>query len=59
MYFIPLPVFEASPNITVGYCIRKSMISSALGNVIGGGRFVGDMYWYYGLIFSFLSIVFS
>jgi len=46
MYFIPLAIFEGSPDITVGYYIWKSMIPSALGNIIGGGLFVGGMYWY-------------
>lgn len=32
--------------MTVGYYIWKSMIPAALGNIVGGGLFVGVMYWY-------------
>jgi hypothetical protein len=46
MYFIPMAIFEGSPNISVGYYIWKSMIPSALGNIVGGGLFVGVVYWY-------------
>lgn len=30
----------------VGYYIWKSMIPTALGNIVGGGLFVGTAYWY-------------
>lgn len=46
MFFIPLAIFEGSTNITVGYYIWKSMIPAALGNIVGGGLFVGVLYWY-------------
>jgi formate/nitrite transporter FocA (FNT family) len=46
MYFIPMAIFVGSPNISVGYYIWKSMIPSALGNIVGGGLFVGGVYWY-------------
>ncbi|KAK4990145.1 hypothetical protein LTR50_002775 [Elasticomyces elasticus] len=45
MFFIPLGIWCGAP-ITVGYYIWKSMIPSVLGNMIGGGVFVGAMYWY-------------
>lgn len=32
--------------ITVGYYIWKSMIPALIGNIIGGGLFVGVVYWY-------------
>lgn len=47
MYFIPLGIFLGAPKpLTVGYYIWKSMIPSLLGNIIGGGVFVGLVYWY-------------
>lgn len=46
MYFVPMAIFEGSPDISVGYYIWKSMIPSAIGNIIGGGLFVGGVYWY-------------
>lgn len=46
MYFIPLAIFYGHPGIGVGLYIWKSMIPTALGNLIGGGLFVGGIYWY-------------
>ena len=46
MYFIPVAIFYGHPDIGVGLYIWKSMIPTTLGNVIGGGVFVGGMYWY-------------
>ena len=46
MYFVPMAIFEGSPDISVGYYIWKSMIPSAIGNIVGGGLFVGGVYWY-------------
>jgi hypothetical protein len=47
MYFIPLAIFLGAPEpLTVRYYIWKSMIPSFLGNAVGGGLFVGVVYWY-------------
>jgi hypothetical protein len=47
MYFIPLGIFLGAPKpLTTGYYIWKSMIPSLLGNIVGGGLFVGAIYWY-------------
>ena len=46
MYFIPVAIFYGHPDIGVGLYIWKSMIPAALGNVVGGGLFVGGIYWY-------------
>ncbi|KAF6232802.1 hypothetical protein HO173_009016 [Letharia columbiana] len=46
MYFIPVAIFYGHPDIGVGLYIWKSMIPTTLGNVVGGGLFVGGMYWY-------------
>jgi formate/nitrite transporter FocA (FNT family) len=45
MFYIPLGIFEGAP-ISVGLYIYKSMIPAALGNIIGGGLFVGTLFWY-------------
>ena len=46
MYFIPIAIWNGHPTISVGYYIWKSMIPTTLGNLVGGGVFVGAMYWY-------------
>jgi hypothetical protein len=47
MYFIPLALFLGAPEpLTVSFYIWKSMIPSLLGNIVGGGFFVGAVYWY-------------
>jgi formate/nitrite transporter FocA (FNT family) len=46
MFYIPLGIFLGAPKVTVGMYIWKSMLPSALGNVLGGGLFVGTLYWY-------------
>ncbi|KAK5116677.1 hypothetical protein LTR62_007351 [Meristemomyces frigidus] len=46
MFFIPAAIFLGSAKITVGYYIWKSMIPALLGNIVGGGLFVGVAYWY-------------
>ncbi|KAK6396772.1 hypothetical protein LTR65_008670 [Meristemomyces frigidus] len=44
-FFLPLGIFNGAP-IGVGYYIWKSMIPALIGNIIGGGVFVGTVYWY-------------
>lgn len=39
-------IFQHTPGLTIGYYIWKSMIPSLIGNILGGGIFVGVMYWY-------------
>jgi hypothetical protein len=46
MFYIPIAIFLGAPEISVGYYIWKSMIPALLGNIIGGGVFVGAVYWY-------------
>jgi len=41
MFFIPTGIFQHTPGLTVGYYIWKSMIPSLIGNIVGGGVFVG------------------
>lgn len=45
MFFIPIGIWNGAP-FGVGYYIWKSLIPTALGNMIGGGLFVGAIYWY-------------
>jgi formate/nitrite transporter FocA (FNT family) len=44
MFLIPIGIFNGAP-FGVGYYIWKSMIPAFLGNTIGGGFFVGVVYW--------------
>lgn len=46
MYVIPVAIFYGHPDIGIGLYIWKSMIPTTLGNLIGGGLFVGGIYWY-------------
>jgi formate/nitrite transporter FocA (FNT family) len=46
MFYIPLGIFEGTPGLSVGHYIAYSMIPSLLGNIVGGGLFVGVVYWY-------------
>lgn len=46
MFFVPMAIFEGAPQLSVGYYIWKSMMPSLLGNIVGGGLFVGATYWY-------------
>ncbi|KAJ5247641.1 hypothetical protein N7468_002624 [Penicillium chermesinum] len=46
MTFIPLGIWVSTPGISVGLYIWKGIIPTLLGNIIGGGLFVGTYYWY-------------
>ncbi|KAI4725944.1 Formate/nitrite transporter [Aureobasidium sp. EXF-10728] len=46
MFYIPVAIFLGAPQISVGLYIWKSMIPALLGNIVGGGLFVGVVYWY-------------
>ncbi|THY23811.1 Formate/nitrite transporter [Aureobasidium pullulans] len=46
MFYIPMAIFLGAEEITVGLYIWKSMIPALLGNIVGGGLFVGVVYWY-------------
>ena len=35
-----------TPGLSVGHYIAYSMIPALLGNIVGGGLFVGVVYWY-------------
>ncbi|KAK9465941.1 Formate/nitrite transporter-domain-containing protein [Lipomyces arxii] len=45
MFLVPMGMINGSP-ISVGLFIWKSLILSTLGNMVGGGFFVGALYWY-------------
>lgn len=44
MTFIPMAIWLGAPKITVGLYIWKGIIPTLLGNIIGGGLFVGKEY---------------
>ena len=41
MFFIPIAIWVGTPGLTVGLYIWKGIIPAFIGNVIGGGLFVG------------------
>jgi len=45
MFFVPIGIWNGAP-FSVGYYIWKSLIPTTLGNIVGGGLFVGAAYWY-------------
>lgn len=45
MFFVPLGLFYGA-NATWGQFILNNLIPSTLGNIIGGGLFVGVIYWW-------------
>lgn len=49
MTFVPLGIFAQTPNLTVGMYIWKGIIPALLGNIVGGGLFVGAYFWYMNL----------
>ncbi|KAL8775887.1 MAG: hypothetical protein Q9194_003532 [Teloschistes cf. exilis] len=46
MFFIPISIWNSHPDISVPFYIYKSLIPTLLGNIVGGGVFVGAIYWY-------------
>ncbi|KAF1965931.1 Formate/nitrite transporter [Bimuria novae-zelandiae CBS 107.79] len=46
MFLVPMGIWCNTPDLTVGLYIRKGIIPARLGNIIGGGFFVGT-YMYY------------
>jgi formate/nitrite transporter len=46
MFYIPLGIFVGTPGLTVGHYIAYSMMPALIGNIVGGGLFVGVIYWY-------------
>jgi formate/nitrite transporter len=45
MYFIPLGMFYGA-NVTVGQLLISNLLPVTLGNIVGGGLFVGATYWW-------------
>jgi len=46
MFFVPMGIWHDAPGISVGLYIWKGIIPTALGNILGGGLFVGAYYYY-------------
>lgn len=47
MFFIPTGLWHETPGVTVGLYIWKGIIPALLGNIVGGGLFVGTYFWYF------------
>lgn len=45
MFYIMIAMFNGA-EISVWYYVWKSMLPTLLGNIVGGGLFVGGLYWY-------------
>jgi hypothetical protein len=46
MFIVPMGIWIGTPDLSVGLYIWKGMIPACLGNILGGGLFVGT-YMYY------------
>ena len=46
MFIVPMGIWIGTPNLSVGLYIWKGMIPALLGNIIGGGLFVGSYIYY-------------
>lgn len=46
MFFVPMGIWHDTPGVTVGLYIWKGIIPAFLGNIVGGGLFVGAYFWY-------------
>jgi formate/nitrite transporter len=46
MFYMSLAIWLETPDLTVSLYIWKGMIPATIGNIIGGGMFVGVYYWY-------------
>lgn len=45
MFYIPLGILQGAPVSWIDF-VLKNLIPSTLGNIVGGGFFVGALYWY-------------
>lgn len=41
MTFIPLGIWEGTPDLSIGLYVWKGIIPTVLGNIVGGGLFCG------------------
>ncbi|KAF4336073.1 formate transport [Fusarium beomiforme] len=46
MFYMSLAIWLETTDLTVGLYIWKGMVPATIGNIIGGGIFVGVYYWY-------------
>jgi hypothetical protein len=46
MFIVPMGIWVGTPNLSVGLYIWKGVIPALLGNIIGGGLFVGSYIYY-------------
>lgn len=47
MFFVLMGIWHDTPGVTVGLYIWKGIVPALLGNIIGGGLFVGTYFWYF------------
>ncbi|KAJ5974701.1 hypothetical protein N7481_011911 [Penicillium waksmanii] len=59
MTFIPLGIWEGTPDLSVGLYIWKGIIPTVIGNILGGGLFCGTYYWYIYLLDLENSVLFG
>jgi formate/nitrite transporter len=52
MTFIPMAIWLEAPGISVGLYVWKGVIPTLLGNIVGGGLFVGE----FALIYTWLLV---
>ncbi len=45
MFFIPLAIFEGA-SVSWSAFVFDNLIAATLGNIVGGGFFVGSLYWF-------------
>ncbi|GAA97115.1 uncharacterized protein L969DRAFT_96996 [Mixia osmundae IAM 14324] len=46
MFFMPIAIMVGAPEITTRYYVSNGIIPTVLGNYVGGGLFVGTVYWW-------------
>lgn len=46
MFIVPMGIWLNTPHLTVGTYVWKGIIPAGLGNIIGGGLFVGTYFYY-------------
>ena len=46
MFIVPMGIWVGTPDLSVGLYVWKGMIPACLGNILGGGLFVGTYVYY-------------
>jgi hypothetical protein len=56
MTFVPMAIWLEAPGISVGLYVWKGIIPTLLGNIVGGGLFVGEFALIYTSLIMPLSV---